>query len=88
MKVWHFTLVTLLAVFVGAAIPADAQQPHNALIGDWQGEYFVRSQGYSNKVYLTVKSVDADGKVIGTIYLQGPAPYHNKDMRLFSLPSG
>jgi len=78
-------IVTLLLVSVlAAANPSGGQAALDpkSVVGDWKGEYLVRSQSYSNKVYVTIKSVTEDGKAAGTIYLAGPAPYHNKDLQL------
>ena len=53
-----------------------------ATIGNWQGEYFARMIAYRGKVYVTLKAVEPDGKVVGTIYMQGPEMYHNKDLNM------
>ena|SRR3989344_712901 len=53
-----------------------------ATIGNWQGEYFARTIAYRGKVYVTLKAVEPDGKADGIIYMQGPALYHNRDLKM------
>ncbi len=49
---------------------------------EWQGEWSILEAGTTNRVRIIVKSARDDGHVEGLIYLSGPAPYHNRDLKL------
>ena len=53
-----------------------------SLVGDWTGEWSIPETGTTNRVHIAVKSVQDDGHVEGTIYMSGPAAYHNRDLKL------
>jgi hypothetical protein len=80
-------VLSIIALFPAAMISIGMAQRDSAtdprsLIGQWHGEWSIPETGSLNRVYITVKSVSDDGHVAGTIYLSGPAPYHNKDLKL------
>lgn len=53
-----------------------------SLVGDWTGQWSIPETGTTNQVRIAVKSVRDDGHVEGTIYMSGPAAYHNRDLKL------
>jgi hypothetical protein len=74
-------MVLLTAASVDLGLAQRVLDP-KSLIGDWAGEWSIPETGTTNRVRITVKSVRSDRHVDGTIYMSGPAAYHNRDLKM------
>jgi hypothetical protein len=74
-------MVLLTAASVSVGLAQRVLDP-KSLVGSWTGEWSIPETGTTNRVRIVVKSVRDDGHVDGTIYMSGPAAYHNRDLKL------
>jgi hypothetical protein len=72
MKRLLLSVVLLLARLT----PAAGFEPKD-LVGEWTGEW--KTPRLGDAMYITIKKVD-NKRVEGTMYIRGPAPYHNRDI--------
>ena len=67
---------------VPASVPEPALDP-KSLLRKYEGRY--KNPLASGPIWLTLKSVNGEGEIVGEIWIQSapqfpPAPYHNRDM--------
>lgn len=70
-------IITIIAVFSFLSAFADEKQINpQGLVGEWQGEWATAAT--RDTLYVTFKSLNE--KKAGTLYIKGPANYHNRDL--------
>jgi len=60
----------------------DTTSPALERIGKWSGTWELSSLGMRDSIFVTVVSVDADGNVVGTVLIKGPALHHGQDLAM------
>jgi hypothetical protein len=71
----------LLLVMAWAAIAFEPQR----LVGEWRGEWSIPTD--RGDVYITITKVDGM-RVEGTMWVRGPARYHNRDLPFVAALNG
>ena len=82
-----FRVVFVVIMIFGVGFASDkalAFDPQN-LVGEWVGEWKIPR--LSDAFYMSIKKVVQD-RVEGTVYIRGPAPYHNRDIEFVGTLAG
>ncbi len=84
---WFLLVLPLIIEVVASVAYVGAQTTDwTWLIGKWAGGY--KATTAKGKIYMTVSEVDANGKIAGTLYIEGGAEYHNRDLSITGSVSG